>query len=211
MPPPTSFESSTGIISREDSRELIIQIEEPCSNDTQPDMSISTEDLRKSITRAPSSIPRHSTDQQILSISNLETEYGRMTPSSEPTYLCSPESKSLVTSENPTFSIIPQIPPADSSIILPHKLAAPISMITQESSAPVAISSPTYRTNHDPSSFRSNSSLGHSENKEQLKASPLFSSPTRSARVVPISSSTSYIESDKGKSKVTGRTVSGWL
>ncbi|KAG7304766.1 hypothetical protein JYU34_010121 [Plutella xylostella] len=194
LPPPPQFESTP---------DHIIQIEDPEPTASKPHLYITKEEdvkLQKPIT--PTSSIKSSSGSQILSASALESKYKEMTasptPSSRPVSATSvrPET-SVPTRPGTSTSTRPESSPSSSTPAIPESTSR--ASIKPEASSSLR-----------PGSSTSESSKPKTPEAKGPKKSTL-ASQTASISPSPSPSPTPCYRSDKGKSKVTGKTMSGWL
>lgn len=122
--------------------------------------------------------------EQILSASSLEAQYKSMTETPKPTSSPVPPKAETVPSTSDRESVTPRLP------------SSPTPRPTTPMKPPVIPSS---------SKTPTKPSLSSTSSEHLRSPSP------RSARVSPTASPSPSVKTDKGKSKVTGKVVSGWL
>lgn len=185
LTPPPQFEST---------KDHVIQIEEPeTTTSTRSPLYITKEEdvkLQKPIAPSPSQ------DTQILSASALESQYKHMITMPEPTVTPPTPLKTLPVTSDHTAST------SDSKI--PEPSGSKSGETTERSDSSKSKDSQT----------SGGSRADVPEVKVKAPKKSTLGSPSRSAKVTPAPSpspSSKSIFSDRGKSKVTGKTVSGWL
>lgn len=207
--------------------EHIIQIEEPETPESPTKTLYITKEedltLQKPLTPTPS-IHSHTptTDQeQILSASSLEAQYKSMTGTPSMTSMKAfPPSPAIsmpptTKAESVTSTTSMKRKTTESSALTTS--AAPIkSMMPSDSTAtaikPESTAASSIKTTSAKTSIKPTPSESLTPTPTSSKPAEHLRSPSsRSARVTPAHSPTPSVKTDKGKSKVTGKVVSGWL